>query len=588
MKIIRNIRHKALLILTSIFLVITTIAVFPSKEARADDCSWFDVGCHLEQVLKGKIDEAIASVIESTTTFWMSVKFQGIAGKGASAGAQVATDLSGFNQYIGYGKWIAAAVAIAALMVFFVGMAKSKHEGNIMDRLGSLFWIIVGLLVASSAIGLGSAILTTTSIPVGNMLEWTINMYYPLAMGCAAISLIITGIRTILDQNGKPIKKFIEKFLLVLLIANLGPALLLTLGNMFDNFSDSLIQSAFADAAHNLGQTFSEDRIGDVIGHTIGTALSSASQNLALSLVYLIVAAIVSLVLCIIMVIRSIMLIMLAGFLVLYAAVYDTNMGKKGFESLWTWIIALLLFKPAAATVYAVGLKFLTSGDFNGAMYWMGSTVMAIFALPALVKIIAPTTAAVVGGGSGATALGGAAMFAGHLGGGSGAGTPTGNDGAAAGGGASGAAASAGPIGMAAAAGMTAANAMKGAVNEGVTGESDSSSSSSSGSPTGSVSAAGSSKGAGPSGGASAAGPVGAGVAAGAAVVGGVAGGVQSAVGEAGGDSQAASSGASAVGQSAASGAKMANASRGGGSNNTPKPHSIKSADGPTGNASIH
>ncbi|MDR1447951.1 MAG: hypothetical protein LBI63_03190 [Candidatus Ancillula sp.] len=62
---------------------------------------------------------------------------------------------------IGWRKWIAAIIIIVAEIVFFVTIVKTKREGDIINRIGKLFWIILGMLIVSSIVSLSTVLFPT-------------------------------------------------------------------------------------------------------------------------------------------------------------------------------------------------------------------------------------------------------------------------------------------------------------------------------------------------------------------------------------------------------------------------------------------
>ncbi|MGL5829022.1 MAG: hypothetical protein ACRC0L_05570, partial [Angustibacter sp.] len=122
-------------------------------------------------------------------------------------------------------------------------------------------------------------------------------------------------------------------------------------------------------------------------------------------------ALITSLVQAILMVIRSGVLVILAGTLPLSAAATNTETGRNMFRKTTGWILAFILYKPAAALIYAAAFKLASTdpGSDNGLIRSItGLTLMvtSILALPALLKLIIPAVGNVAGG----TALGSEAV----------------------------------------------------------------------------------------------------------------------------------------------------------------------------------
>ncbi|MEV4902897.1 hypothetical protein AB0K08_16350 [Citricoccus sp. NPDC055426] len=173
------------------------------------------------------------------------------------------------------------------------------------------------------------------------------------------------------------------------------------------------------------------------------------------------------------MIFRNLMLVILMAFIALLAAASGTESGNQAWRKANGWLIALLLFKPVAAGIYALGFRMmiddtdLTQTSDLGAGLVSALTgllvlVLAAFALPGLIKFIVPAAAAGSGGFSGGAALSGAAGVAAGaavLAGGMGAGMAARGAGAATAGGAGGGGASAAASGGGQATGGTAASA---------------------------------------------------------------------------------------------------------------------------------
>ena len=109
------------------------------------------------------------------------------------------------------------------------------------------------------------------------------------------------------------------------------------------------------------------------------------------------------------MVVRSAMLVLLAGVLPLTASFTNTPTGNQWFRKSLGWLIAFILYKPAAALIYAAAFKLvgtdLFSKDDGGIwsiMTGMALMIMALIALPALMRFIAPMVSAAGGGAAGA------------------------------------------------------------------------------------------------------------------------------------------------------------------------------------------
>ena len=103
------------------------------------------------------------------------------------------------------------------------------------------------------------------------------------------------------------------------------------------------------------------------------------------------------------------------------AAAGGSSMGKAWFGRLVAWVLALALYKPVAAVIYAVVLGQARNADTaTKALTALVGMFTAVLALPALLKLFTPTPAGGGGGGSGygtGMAVGAAARAAASRGG---------------------------------------------------------------------------------------------------------------------------------------------------------------------------
>lgn len=140
------------------------------------------------------------------------------------------------------------------------------------------------------------------------------------------------------------------------------------------------------------------------------------------------------------MLVRSAMLVLLAGALPLAAGAAITPDGRQWFKKMVGWLIAFVLYKPVAATIYAVAFKCLM-GDSMSQLQGLILIILAVIALPALMRFIVPMVSAAggsAGGGMAGAAMGAAAMGARMVpsmgGGGGGGGSSGGGSGGGSGG----------------------------------------------------------------------------------------------------------------------------------------------------------
>jgi len=126
-----------------------------------------------------------------------------------------------------------------------------------------------------------------------------------------------------------------------------------------------------------------------------------------------------------IMVMRGAVVAILVGLLPVTAATTNTATGKASFAKLCGWLGAFLLVKPAAALIYAAGMQLEAQTSAQAELSGIFVLGLAVFALPALIKLLVPAAGMVGNSGGGALTLaaaGAAATGAIAIAGGGGAG----------------------------------------------------------------------------------------------------------------------------------------------------------------------
>jgi hypothetical protein len=291
-------------------------------------------------------------------------------------------------------------------------LAKAIMEGmSQMVTTLSTFW--VSMPTANLATGDG-----VTPSPVVGFVNSELG-YWTLAL--AVLSVILGGTRMIWEQRGAPLKDLLRSLLTLTLVSGLGLAVISILVIAADAFSASIIDQATD------GKGFAE-----AMGVLVMT--NQTGVGVFILIILGLVGLIASLVQIVLMVVRGGMLVILAGILPTTAAFTNTEMGRQWFQKAVGWTIAFILYKPAAAVVYAVAFKLM--GSTTGGNILVGSItgfalmIVALLALPALMRFVTPMVGAVAsgsGGGAGAAAgaLATGAVSMGRSGGGRGNASPT-------------------------------------------------------------------------------------------------------------------------------------------------------------------
>ena len=168
--------------------------------------------------------------------------------------------------------------------------------------------------------------------------------------------------------------------------------------------------SNFADHLANLlglATAGTTHAAGAPAGFTVGLAGTVTTAFIAIVLG--IVAFLATVIQIMLMLVRGGMLVLLVGTLPLVAAFSNTEMGLQWFRKASAWLVAFALYKPAAAIVYAVAFDLAGQQGALALLDGVMMLVLAILALPALLRFVVPATSALAGGGGAGGMLAGAA-----------------------------------------------------------------------------------------------------------------------------------------------------------------------------------
>ncbi|TDO56629.1 hypothetical protein EV651_11216 [Kribbella sp. VKM Ac-2571] len=226
------------------------------------------------------------------------------------------------------------------------------------------------------------------------------------------MAVLVAAIRTAWEQRAQPLQDLLKAVLIFVAVSAAGTATLQLLVESSDLLAEHIIKSVHPDNS-TLGR-----ELGTLI---IRAGLSPVTFDHAASLVVMLAgvfAILAGLVQVVLMLIRSAMLILLAGTFPLAAAATNTEIGQNWFQKYCGWTLAFVAYKPAAALIYAAAMKMNEDGfggsgnGFVQTATGMMMLMLAIFALPALLRFMVPLTSAVAAGSAG---MGMAAAGAGGL-----------------------------------------------------------------------------------------------------------------------------------------------------------------------------
>lgn len=351
-------------------------------------------------------------------------------------------------------------------------VAKSAGQG-FLDQIASA----VSVSMASAIETLGTFWVGIPTIPLGDAqgnasdpVKFLQSSTWWIWSTLMVFSVLYAAGQMIWSRKGQPLMELVAALIRALLASSAGLGAVVILLQVGDSYSrwvlDRSVSGGFTEGLKKL-------------------LMSPAANSLQIFVIVAgIIALIVSLIQICLLVVRSALSVLLAGTLPLAYSATNTQWGKQWSQKHASWLIAFVLYKPVAATIYAAAFKVTGSaltGKLEGAaesivglMSGLVLMVAALFALPAMMRLIVPAVGAASAGGAmfAGAAVGGAASGAVNMGSrmaGKGGGSGGGGGAAGAGGsGAGGGAASGATAAKGAAAAKGAGAAAAGAATAGV------------------------------------------------------------------------------------------------------------------------
>lgn len=228
-----------------------------------------------------------------------------------------------------------------------------------------------------------------------NSLEW-------LMVAVAVVSLIIAGGRVAWSRKGQPATEAFGGILRLVAVVGAGVAGIGLLTKAGDAFSTWII----GQSTNNPGKSLT------TLADLTGTAFTSPF----LVLVVAALGILGFLVQIALLFVRSALLVVLAGIWPLSAAASMTPAGNAWYRKTTAWILAAVLYKPAAAICYAAAFHLMTASTTGiGVLEGIVLVLLATLALPALMKLVVPMAAAAGAIGTGSIIAGGAAAATGAM-----------------------------------------------------------------------------------------------------------------------------------------------------------------------------
>lgn len=229
----------------------------------------------------------------------------------------------------------------------------------------------------------------------GVSVNWFKTSVNTITVTLMVVGLVFAGIRIMLESRSAPFKEAAKSFFQVIFVVTASTVLINALILGGDAYSKWILDESGTGV--------------DPFG--IQSAVLLANPGLAL--IVGLVGIFAVLLQWLIMLGRNATLPLLVAFWPTAAAANLVSAKTDMFGKVTGWIVAFIIYKPLAATIYAFAWKLKSGSDgIAGVLNGVVLIVLAILTLPALLRLIAPTTAALGNASGGSMAIGaGAAVI---------------------------------------------------------------------------------------------------------------------------------------------------------------------------------
>jgi hypothetical protein len=207
-------------------------------------------------------------------------------------------------------------------------------------------------------------------------------------------SVFIAGIRIALSGRYEPGRDLAAALVRTALVAAAGAGLVTAAVQTGDVFARWILSVSHADVPRT-------------------AALDAVALEPGLVILLGVIIMLTQLIQFVLMLARNAMIVLVVATLPLAAASSATPTGRARWSRAVAWLAAFVLYKPTAATIYALSFRMTARGqDDTTLLTGIALMTLAVFALPGLLKLTMPATTALASGNAGRIA---ASMVAGTL-----------------------------------------------------------------------------------------------------------------------------------------------------------------------------
>lgn len=383
------------------------------------DCGFLDFTCKAEELAKSAIGDAIENManavleafgraIGSLGTVWVHIGTPNLTGSGGSSAIDAgssAPDSANVTSVMGYVMWISLGIAVLALFILGALIATRMRAGEGIAAVGRVGLVLSAVVLIAGAGAIVAGLMPSGPRNAGGAVLFLQSGLWWYMGAAAVVSVIIGGARMAWEQRAEPGRETVKSLLTLVVVAGAGVTIVGLLVAAADSFSVWLINGSLSCDVTTDSACFGENML-TLLALTTNPAAGGLGALLIIILgLIAILAAAFQIVL---MVARGGMLVILAGILPLSASFTNTEMGKGWFKKCVGWLVAFILYKPAAAIVYAAAFQLVGTDVFSddgtgllAVLTGLMLMIIALFAMPALMRFVTPMVGALAGGAAG-------------------------------------------------------------------------------------------------------------------------------------------------------------------------------------------
>jgi len=389
--------------------------------AESESCDFFDLVCKGKELASSALGDAIDNMasavleaygkaIASLGTIWVHIGTPNLTGTGGSSSIEAgssAPNSENITRVLGYVTWISLAVALLSLFILGAMIATRMRAGEGIAAVGKVGLVLGAVVLISGASAMVSKLMPSAPRNAGGAVAFLQSGLWWYMGALAVLSVILGGARMVWEQRAEPGRETVKSLLTLVVVAGAGVTIVGLLVAAADSFSVWLINESLDCDVTAVGSACFGDNMLTLLALTTNPAAGGLGSLLVIILgLIAVLAAAFQIVL---MVARGGMLVILTGILPLSASFTNTEQGKAWFRKCIAWLVAFILYKPAAAIIYAAAFQLVGTDVFSddgtgllAVLTGLMLMVIALFAMPALMRFVTPMVGAMAGGSAGA------------------------------------------------------------------------------------------------------------------------------------------------------------------------------------------